>query len=336
MTAAPSYLIVGAGIFGVSTAYHLLKQHPRASITLVDRDAHDAERRVAASWDWNKVMRADYDDPTYCALALEAQDVFTGGGDDDGLWRPHFHQTGLYWMCGREILAGGITTGMTRLAGHAAVARFANMPVGIQGYTAAKGPFVGSLPPTRDNELKWWGQKIFRNTTEVLPGRFISAPPPDADYAQWAVSDRLKEDILAVSSVFYGPHVTRDWTFVKHRVCWLYTLLARNPFFLLRDFEVPDESWPWGRDAFTTSSDFIISPHAAAEGLYVATCGSFHGFKFFPIIGKYVVQMLEGTLSRELADKWAWDRERPDPAANPDWPSVEMRELLDGARTSRL
>ncbi len=91
----PSYLIVGAGVFGVSTAYHLIKKYPDASVTLVDRDAFDADHRVAASWDWNKVVRADYDDFTYSRLALEAQDVFK----TDPLWKPYFHQTGVYWIC---------------------------------------------------------------------------------------------------------------------------------------------------------------------------------------------------------------------------------------------
>lgn len=90
-----SYLIVGAGVFGVSTAYHLIKKYPNASITLVDRDAFDADDRVAASWDWNKVVRADYEDIVYCRLALEAQDIFKS----DPLWQPYFHQTGVYWMC---------------------------------------------------------------------------------------------------------------------------------------------------------------------------------------------------------------------------------------------
>lgn len=91
----PTYLIVGAGVFGVSTAYHLIQKYPRASVTLVDRDAFDAESRVAASWDWNKVVRADYDDFVYCKLALEAQDIFK----NDPLWKPYFHQTGVYWIC---------------------------------------------------------------------------------------------------------------------------------------------------------------------------------------------------------------------------------------------
>lgn len=83
------------------------------------------------------------------------------------------------------------------------------------------------------------------------------------------------------------------------------------------------------RDAFTTSCDFIISPHSGAKGLYVATCGSFHGYKFFPVLGKYIIQMMEGELSPNLREKWAWDRERPDGADYPDFPRFEMNDLLD-------
>ena len=85
------------------------------------------------------------------------------------------------------------------------------------------------------------------------------------------------------------------------------------------------------RDAFTTSSDFIISPHPAAKGLYVATCGSFHGWKFFPVLGKYILQMVDGSLPPAFAEKWAWDRERPDPKHNADWPRAEMKDLLDSS-----
>jgi FAD dependent oxidoreductase. len=101
----PSYLIIGAGVFGVSTAYHLIQKYPNASITLVDRDAYDAESRVAASWDWNKVVRADYDDKVYCRLALEAQEIFK----NDPLWQPHFHQTGVYWTCRSDYAQNVIT-----------------------------------------------------------------------------------------------------------------------------------------------------------------------------------------------------------------------------------
>lgn len=105
-----SYLIVGAGVFGISTAYHLIQKYPSASITVVDRDAFDADSRVAASWDWNKVVRADYDDFLYCRMGLEAQDVF----EKDPLWQPYFHSTGLYWMCGRKH-SQGVIDNFTRL-----------------------------------------------------------------------------------------------------------------------------------------------------------------------------------------------------------------------------
>lgn len=83
------------------------------------------------------------------------------------------------------------------------------------------------------------------------------------------------------------------------------------------------------RDAFTTSADFIISPHPASKGLYVATCGSFHGYKFFPVLGKYILQMIEGELEPELVEKWAWDRQRPDSSQNVEYPNAEMKHLLE-------
>ncbi|KAJ8131994.1 hypothetical protein O1611_g1635 [Lasiodiplodia mahajangana] len=434
-----SYVIVGAGIFGVSTAYYLIKKYPNASVTLVDRDAYDAESRVAASWDWNKVVRADYDDIIYCRLALEAQDIFKS----DPLWQPYFHETGLIWTCrddygravidnykrlgrkadikvvsveearklygglfdsadydgvkevlinptggwgaagdslraitrkaldlgvkyevaevatlllgkdgkcsgikttkgkvlkathtilcagaytptlleysavnsglpniaaGFRIVAGGITTGMHKLNAEED-AIYGSMPVAFQGYTPKQGPFIGSLPPTPvDREMKWWGPTIFKNTREVLPGHYVSSPPPKPDYGQWEVSKRLKDDIKHANHVFYGKK-TADWKLEKHRICW---------------------------DAFTTSGDFIVSPHAASKGLYIATGGSFHGYKFFPVIGKYVIQMLEGQLSPDLTEKWAWDRQRPDPALSPDFPRFEMKDLVDPVRTSKL
>ncbi|KAI2636693.1 FAD dependent oxidoreductase [Xylaria nigripes] len=426
-----SYTIVGAGVFGVSTAYYLIKKYPNALITLVDRDAYDADSRVAASWDWNKVVRADYADVIYCQLALEAQDIFKS----DPLWKPFFHETGIFWACrdhyaqrvidsyrqlgrkagleavsidearklygglfkdadytgvtevlinptsgwaaaadslraitrkvlelgvkyevaevatlllnekghcsgirttkgadlkathtilctgaytptlleysavnsglpniaaGFRLVAGGVTTGLTRLDDET-YAKYASMPVGFQGYTAKQGPFIGSLPPTANREMKWWGQTIFRNTKEVLPGHYVSSPPSKSDYSQWEVSARLKQDIRHATKVFYGE---KEWVMDKYRICW---------------------------DAFTTNGDFIISPHSAATGLYIATGGSFHGYKFFPVIGKYIVQMLEGQLSPQLAHRWAWDRQRPDSALFPDWPRTEMRDLVEPA-----
>lgn len=70
-------LIIGAGVFGLSTA-HALTQDPSfacASITIIDRspDAGVFPSPDASSIDSSRIIRADYADPSYAALASEAQ-----------------------------------------------------------------------------------------------------------------------------------------------------------------------------------------------------------------------------------------------------------------------
>ncbi|KAI1803476.1 sarcosine oxidase [Daldinia bambusicola] len=429
----PSYIIIGAGVFGTSTALHLSRRFPDSSVTLVDRDAYAAGRRVAASWDWNKVVRADYRDRAYCGLALEAQGAWRAGPP----WSPYYRETGIYWigrtgtaeralenfaglgrprgdgrvravpvgearrlyggvfehadyagvehvlvdetggwadakgalraaaekaveqgvnvvnaeieelvfreedgacvgvvadrgeryaathvilatgaftpklldrvaertgreefLVGERMVAAGVTTGLAKLDDITAE-EFAGMPVVIQENDPERGASNGGLPLTADKKLKWWGQCIFKNTQTMPSGRQISAPPPSADYAQWSVPEALVEDVKFANTAIFGKR-GEAWKITEHRLCW---------------------------DAVTPSEDFIISPHPASKGLYVATCGSFHGWKFFPIIGKYVVEMLNGSLEPELQKRWAWDRERPDPLKNQVWPVKELKDL---------
>lgn len=54
------------------------------------------------------------------------------------------------------------------------------------------------------------------------------------------------------------------------------------------------------------TGDFIVSYHPDHEGLFLATGGSGHGFKFFPVIGDKIVDALEGTLDSELSKMWKW------------------------------
>ena len=37
--------------------------------------------------------------------------------------------------------------------------------------------------------------------------------------------------------------------------------------------------------------------------------GTWHGWKFLPILGEYAVNMQEGKLSQEEMERWSWDRE---------------------------
>ncbi|OJJ51466.1 hypothetical protein ASPZODRAFT_390186 [Penicilliopsis zonata CBS 506.65] len=79
------------------------------------------------------------------------------------------------------------------------------------------------------------------------------------------------------------PSMT-DRPFVKTRVCW-YT--------------------------DTPKGDFLITYHPDHPGLFLATGGSGHAYKFFPVLGEKIVDALEGSLEPELKKLWAWNTPEP-------------------------
>nr|6Y4J_A Chain A, Fructosyl Peptide Oxidase [Escherichia coli] len=56
----------------------------------------------------------------------------------------------------------------------------------------------------------------------------------------------------------------------------------------------------------TADGHLLICEHPEWKNFYLATGDSGDSFKLLPIIGKYVVELLEGTLADELAHKWRW------------------------------
>ncbi|KIX03172.1 uncharacterized protein Z518_06723 [Rhinocladiella mackenziei CBS 650.93] len=56
----------------------------------------------------------------------------------------------------------------------------------------------------------------------------------------------------------------------------------------------------------TPTGDFLITRHPQYRSLFLATGGSGHGFKFFPVIGDYIVDAIEGRLEPGLAEIWRW------------------------------
>lgn len=73
------------------------------------------------------------------------------------------------------------------------------------------------------------------------------------------------------------------------------------------------------------SGDFIIDYHPSQQGLFLATGGSGHGYKFFPVLGDKIVDALEGKLEAELRALWTW----PAAAASPS----EFDGTEDGSRS---
>lgn len=85
----PTVLIVGAGIFGTSTAYHLAQHYTDPSrITVIDRTPSPPDH--GASTDINKIIRADYSSRFYCDLAYDAINAWQTWD----MLRPYYHRSG--------------------------------------------------------------------------------------------------------------------------------------------------------------------------------------------------------------------------------------------------
>ncbi|KZT01455.1 FAD dependent oxidoreductase [Laetiporus sulphureus 93-53] len=83
-------VIVGAGCFGLSTAYHLLKRG-YSRITLLD-SAEKLPAPHAASTDINKIVRSSYADLFYAKFARDAIAEWT---NDTELWGDAYHESGV-------------------------------------------------------------------------------------------------------------------------------------------------------------------------------------------------------------------------------------------------
>ncbi|KAL8992029.1 MAG: hypothetical protein Q9169_007429 [Polycauliona sp. 2 TL-2023] len=424
-----SYLIVGAGVFGVSTAYHLKKQIPSASVTLIDRT--DPPCPIAASHDINKIVRADYEDIFYCKLGLKTLHAWK----TDPFFKQWFHPSGLLSVTdGNSLLIKKILQNLEKLdakseaevftpkeisqrfngmfsdmrlkpddkllfnssAGIAEAekalgatiqacidlgVRYVAAPVsrliiqdnvcrGVEiedgsrfsapniilstGAATAKlladsapqqrelqvGPRItargvccaavklddqqiktfrkvpavahhaggiqGETMPPVDGLLKFISDVSIKNTVfHPASGQHISVPFTDKTRSQWTTPEHipreLRDDLNGVIKNIYGKKADGLRT-TTMRLCW--------------DGITPDDNW-------------FICPHPRCTNLFVATAGSFHGWKFLPIVGEYVVQMLQGTLSEEMAQKWSWDRPLHS-YPNPDRPDREWRNIKAG------
>ncbi|KAL1619666.1 hypothetical protein SLS54_006603 [Diplodia seriata] len=86
-----SILIVGCGVFGLSTGLALSKRYPASSITFVDR--HEPPVPDGTSVDTTRVIRADYHDAAYSELALESQQLI----QKDPELGPHYYRSGMIY-----------------------------------------------------------------------------------------------------------------------------------------------------------------------------------------------------------------------------------------------
>jgi sarcosine oxidase/L-pipecolate oxidase len=92
-----SILILGAGVFGLSTAWALTQdaRYANSKITVLERAAH-FPASDGSSIDSSRIVRADYPDSAYARLAGQAQEQ----------WRGDWGADGRYTECGLAIFSG--------------------------------------------------------------------------------------------------------------------------------------------------------------------------------------------------------------------------------------
>ncbi|EXJ82894.1 hypothetical protein A1O3_06710 [Capronia epimyces CBS 606.96] len=79
----------------------------------------------------------------------------------------------------------------------------------------------------------------------------------------------------------------------------------------------------------TPTGDFLITYHPRYQNLFIATGGSGHGFKFFPVIGDKIVEAIQGKLDAELTKQWRWRTDAELAAAGID---KDFNACDDGSR----
>jgi sarcosine oxidase/L-pipecolate oxidase len=93
MSSSPeSVIIVGAGVFGLSTALAIARRHPSTKVTIVDRLTPPVED--GSSVDTTRCIRADYSDVVYARLAAKSQRLIEA---DEGL-KPHYYKQGMSFI----------------------------------------------------------------------------------------------------------------------------------------------------------------------------------------------------------------------------------------------
>ncbi|KAF2114848.1 FAD dependent oxidoreductase [Lophiotrema nucula] len=172
---------------------------------------------------------------------------------------------------------------------------FKDIPVVIHGDKGDVQP-----PPQRTQLLKFTNSRSFSNYVSTASGHRISVPPATS---QNIVSEKLKQETLDS------------------------TVSQAMPSFAKREVDYWRLCW----DAITPSQDQLITkhPHPKLSNLYLAVGGSFHSWKFLPIIGKYVVNVLNGVSNGDEKDEhWKWKTEKPEGRGAHE-KVVPRRELKD-------
>jgi len=173
----------------------------------------------------------------------------------------------------------------------------------VEGQLLAKGHAVAHIQLTASEQKHYASMPILDN----LELGYFFPPGPDGVFklahSQFITNHRRDTHSTIHTSI---PHTFQDnpsdglpleiEQTMRTNLRRVFPDLADRPFCYTR------LCW----DADTPDRHFLVAPHPRHRGMFLATGGSAHGFKFMPILGKYVADMLEGKLEPAIATAWAW------------------------------
>lgn len=198
------YLIIGAGVFGASTALHLSRQKSSSSILLIDRLPYPCP--IAASHDINKAVRADYTDIFYCQLGLETLSRW----HQDSVFRPYFHQSGMITIKpGVESLGRRIIANFEKLGAYYEAEVFDPQEMGDRfGGLFAEGDF------SHTDEVYWNPLSGWAEAARALEATVKAAVENGVGYVAASVAQLLMDDSGSCTGirttegqVFHADHI---------------------------------------------------------------------------------------------------------------------------------
>ncbi|PWW74678.1 FAD dependent oxidoreductase [Tuber magnatum] len=363
-TPPPTIIIVGCGVFGLSTARTLSDRYPSTKVLVIDK--HALPCPYTASIDSSRIVRADYADPAYSTLGQDALKQWAG--------HPTFRKTGLvvtadddnkylkdsynnvkseggveYLPTEKEIkglMAGGCSgasgyvnwnsgwvdaeaamrilysevesrenvrfliaevsgllysgrkvLGVKLVDGKEITARLTILAAGawtpslvaLYGRAVPSGQAVAYLTLSQEEATRYASLPVLLNLTT---GTFIihspNTSPPTIKFARHAQGYASHTPVFPKKLPQEGEDALRD------------TVKRLVPEFSDRPFEKTRVCWYTD----TPDGDFLVTWHPEHEGLFIASGGSGHAFKFLPVLGDEIGDVLVG--KGRFGKKWGW------------------------------
>lgn len=376
MSSSSDFLIIGAGIFGVTTALELRGRG--YDVTLIDPGP--LPYPLAASTDVSKVVRMEYGkDRQYMRMVMQAIEGFQQWNEEFG--EDLYHETGVLMVSKEPMSAGGYVDDSFRmllqegqwpekLSADEITRRFPawNLSEYAEGFYHARGGYAEServvsklvAQAKRDNVAVYAGQtadelllhgsrvrgvrtqegqtflaehtvvaagawtpwllpelqQVMQATGHPIfhlrPSDSALFTPPNfvvftADTARtgWYGFPLLRGGIVKVGNHGVGLplHPEHDERAVYEEDCAQLRGFLASTFPALLEAEIVYTRRCLYND--TLDEHFWIDRHPGKEGLSVATGGSGHGFKFAPVLGGLIADVVENK-TNDWAQKFRW------------------------------